>query len=35
MLSGTLFEKVSIAVALFASMGAATNLSISWIDVAR
>jgi hypothetical protein len=33
--SFTVYEKVSIAVALFASMGAATSVSISWIDVAR
>jgi hypothetical protein len=33
--TGTVYEKAFIAVALFASMGAATSVSISWIDVAR
>ncbi len=33
--TGTVYEKAFIAVALFAAMGAATSVSISWIDVAR
>ncbi len=31
----TVYEKIFISVALVASMGAATSVSISWIDVAR